>query len=161
MTASTISRPRVLLVDDNQGDIDLFLEAVRACSSPFDVVAFLHGEQALDYLLAGNPVNVVLSDLNLVKMRGDELLEKAGQIPGMQKVPMVLMSSASNKGLPKKITDYLTIPCFSKAQTWSEFRKLVQLVDALVHGRLDTTEATPGPKALADHMRTPRPEAGG
>lgn len=158
MAAVTTSAPRVVLIDDNQGDIELFREAVLACSSPFEVVAFQHGEEALNYLLTGIRVNLILSDLNLVKMRGDEVLEQARQIPALHMVPMVLMSSASNKGLPKTISGSLTTPCFSKAQTWSELRKLVLHIDALVQGRLDAQDESTGVQSLARLMRTPRPD---
>jgi two-component system, chemotaxis family, response regulator Rcp1 len=96
MPGSTI---RLLLVEDNPGDVRLAQEALREAriQNTMDVVC--DGEQALAYLRSegryaafGIP-DMVLLDMNLPKMDGFELLEEVKKDPQLAAIPLVILAA--------------------------------------------------------------------
>ena len=91
----------ILLVEDNPADARLVREALAES----DVGAELHwvssGEEALSFLRHGEhhlnaPVpDLVLLDLNLPGLRGQEVLIEIKQDPALRRIPVVVLSSSS------------------------------------------------------------------
>jgi CheY-like chemotaxis protein len=96
MPGSTI---RLLLVEDNPGDVRLAQEALREAriQNVMDVVG--DGEQALAYLRAegkyagyGLP-DMILLDMNLPRMDGFELLGEMKQDAKLASIPLVILAA--------------------------------------------------------------------
>jgi chemotaxis family two-component system response regulator Rcp1 len=95
---NTARRAHILLVEDNPGDADLVIEAVRdlAC----DVSVASDGADALDFLRKQGPhagardADLVLLDLNLPRVGGRELLARAKEDPALRHIPFVVLSSS-------------------------------------------------------------------
>ncbi len=91
-------RLRVLLVEDNPGDVDLVTHAVR--DSPCDVAVARDGVEALEYLRREGPhrdaaePDLVLLDLNLPRLSGREVLEQVKTDPALKHIPVVILSSS-------------------------------------------------------------------
>jgi CheY-like chemotaxis protein len=67
----------ILLVDDDQDDIDLFVEAMQTISNDINLVIAHNGLEALDCILRdGLPVDHIFLDINMPKMNGIECLEE-------------------------------------------------------------------------------------
>jgi len=91
----------ILLVEDNPADMRLVREALAEGG----VTAQLHwapsGEAALGFLRrsgsdAGQPVpDLVLLDLNLQGLRGQEVLEEIKSDPALMSIPVVVLTSSS------------------------------------------------------------------
>jgi CheY-like chemotaxis protein len=96
MPGSTI---RLLLVEDNPGDVRLAQEALREAriQNIMDVVG--DGEQALAYLrgegkYAGYALpDMILLDMNLPRMDGFELLDEMKQDARLAGIPMVILAA--------------------------------------------------------------------
>jgi two-component system, chemotaxis family, response regulator Rcp1 len=96
MPGSTI---RLLLVEDNPGDVRLAQEALREAriQNTMDVVG--DGEQALAYLrgegkYAGRGIpDMMLLDMNLPKIDGFELLEEIKKDPPLAAIPLVILAA--------------------------------------------------------------------
>jgi len=92
----------ILLVEDNPKDLELTLSALARSQLANDVVTVRDGEEALDYLFcrgdfAGRPNGlpaVVLLDLKLPKVDGLEVLRAIKSDPGMQALPVVMLTSS-------------------------------------------------------------------
>ena len=91
-------RSRLLIIDDNDADLFLIKEALRRESLDCEIVSLTDGEQAIGYLcgpgaIADRPDCIVL-DLNLPKIRGDEVLKAIRQHPPTANVPILVWSSS-------------------------------------------------------------------
>lgn len=92
----------ILLVEDNPNDLELSLTALNRTGLANEVVIARDGEEAHDYLLCkgsfagrtgGNPA-VVLLDIKLPKIDGLELLALIRKEPGLEHLPVVLLTSS-------------------------------------------------------------------
>jgi two-component system, chemotaxis family, response regulator Rcp1 len=91
-------RVRVLLVEDNPGDVDLVTHAVR--EFPCDVSVARDGVEAMEFLrkegrhAAAVDPDLVLLDLNLPKMSGREVLARLKEDAALKHIPVVILSSS-------------------------------------------------------------------
>jgi two-component system, chemotaxis family, response regulator Rcp1 len=91
-------RMRILLVEDNPGDVDLVLDAVR--EFPCDVSVASDGVEALEFLrkegrhAGAREPDLVLLDLNLPKLGGRDVLAVVKEDPALKHVPVVILSSS-------------------------------------------------------------------
>ncbi|RKH63631.1 response regulator [Corallococcus llansteffanensis] len=93
----------ILLVEDNADDVDLSLIAFERAGLSAQVVVARDGVEALDYLFgtgshAGRDVReqprVVLLDLNLPKVSGQEVLQRMRADARTREVPVVVLTSS-------------------------------------------------------------------
>jgi CheY-like chemotaxis protein len=91
----------VLLIEDNAEDESLALRALRSCGLPLLVKVARDGALALTALgLGGTDATVpdlVISDLKLPKLTGDEVLHRVRQKKELKNVPYVLFSSSDDR----------------------------------------------------------------
>src|SRR5258708_38901501 len=102
MTQTGTGVVRILIVEDNRGDVLLVREALKESSLKFELTHIADGEQAFDYLQrcgvhrdADRP-NLVLLDLNLPKRDGWEVLDEIRTMPDLRATPVVILSSSGN-----------------------------------------------------------------
>jgi chemotaxis family two-component system response regulator Rcp1 len=91
---------RILIVEDNRGDVLLVEMALRESGLPFQLIHMPDGEKAIDYLheltnAGGMSPDLVLLDLNLPKRDGWEVLEELRSISTDRPVPVMILSSSS------------------------------------------------------------------
>ncbi len=92
---------RILIVEDNRGDVLLVEVALREAGLQFELIHIADGEKAIDYLRklangsGGRSLDLVLLDLNLPKRDGWEVLEELRSVPAEHSVPVVILSSSS------------------------------------------------------------------
>lgn len=88
----------ILLVEDNPGDADLVIEAVR--EFPCDVSVARDGEEALQFLrregahVGAKRADLILLDLNLPKLSGREVLARVKEDAELKHTPIVILSSS-------------------------------------------------------------------
>jgi two-component system, chemotaxis family, response regulator Rcp1 len=95
-------RVRVLLVEDNPGDVDLIRDSLADVAPHLDITVVGDGAQALDYLSQrGGPGNsaqplpdLVLLDLNLPKVSGHEVLSEVRRSPDLRALPIIVVTSS-------------------------------------------------------------------
>jgi len=91
----------ILLVEDNPGDVRLTREAFADGRIANTLHVTTDGHEALDFLYqrgeyADAPVpDVVLLDLNLPRMNGDEVLATIRDDPDMDPLPVIVLTSSS------------------------------------------------------------------
>ena len=99
-----MTRPAVLLVEDNPDDVELTRLAFAEAGIEHPLVVARDGAQALDYLFARGvhagrdrdalPA-LVLLDLNLPKLDGREVMRAIRAEPRTQALPVVALSSSA------------------------------------------------------------------
>ncbi|HEY2090768.1 MAG TPA: response regulator [Thermoanaerobaculia bacterium] len=89
----------ILLVEDNEGDLELTLRALKKVNLANKVLAVRDGAEALDYLFAPGSVapRVVLLDLKLPKVDGTEVLRRIKSDPRTALVPVVILTSSAEE----------------------------------------------------------------
>lgn len=99
---SAIQDLEILLVEDNEGDIQLTIEAFKEAKIRNQIKVVRDGEEALDYLRKeGNYVDVpspdiILLDINLPKIDGKEVLSTMKNDPVLKSIPVIMLTTSSS-----------------------------------------------------------------
>ena len=94
---------RILLVEDNPGDVRLALEAFRECRMRCHIQVVNDGRTALDALRLssraggdGRP-DLILLDLNLPVMDGRQVLGEIKSDPALRRIPVVVLTTSKSE----------------------------------------------------------------
>ncbi|TND08362.1 MAG: response regulator receiver protein [Bacteroidetes bacterium] len=94
----------ILLVEDNEGDIVLTLEALKEGKIRNKVTIARDGAEAIDLLLSrkngqqDEPMpDLILLDINLPKMDGKEVLSIIKKTPDLKNIPVVMLTTSSSE----------------------------------------------------------------
>ncbi|MFY9310005.1 MAG: response regulator [Bacteroidia bacterium] len=97
------SEIEVLLVEDNMGDAELTIRALKKNNLANKLIHLENGADALDYIFAqgiyanriiDNIPKVILLDLNMPKVGGIEVLQKIKSDERTKKIPVVILTSS-------------------------------------------------------------------
>ena len=87
---------RLLLVEDNPGDVILVKRALKRVNPAIDVAHAGTAEAALDVLAEDpNGFDLMLLDLNLPNMHGLDLLKRVKSEAWLRKMPVIVLSSSN------------------------------------------------------------------
>ncbi len=93
----------ILLVEDNEGDIRLTIEAFKEAKIRNQIKVVRDGEEALDYLRkqgkyadAPSP-DIILLDINLPKIDGKEVLSTMKNDPVLKTIPVIMLTTSSSE----------------------------------------------------------------
>lgn len=93
----------ILLVEDNQGDVVLTLEALEEGKIKNNVAVVKDGQEAIKYLTRSapfenvRPPDLILLDINLPKIDGKEVLGFIKSTPNLKKIPVVMLTTSSSE----------------------------------------------------------------
>jgi CheY-like chemotaxis protein len=96
---------RILLVEDNEDDLELTIDALKANNLVNELEIARDGAEALDYVFCmnkwstrsrNNPA-VILLDLKLPKISGLEVLKKIRENEETKMIPVVILTSSSEE----------------------------------------------------------------
>ncbi len=111
----------VLLVEDNEGDILLTMEAFEESKLKIDISIARNGQQALDFLFtrgefaeAAKP-DLILLDINLPLFNGHEVLKQIKSDVELKKIPVIMLSTSCSErdvsdAYENKCTNYIRKP---------------------------------------------------
>ncbi|MCC2669424.1 MAG: sensory box histidine kinase/response regulator [Armatimonadetes bacterium] len=99
-TASSCRPVRVLLIEDNPGDVELTIEALAEGRVLNELQVAVDGEEALrrlrregEHVHAPRP-DLILLDLNLPRMNGRQVLDAIKSDPALREIPVVVLTSS-------------------------------------------------------------------
>lgn len=129
---------RILLVEDNENDLELTIDAIKKNNLANELDIARDGSEALDYLFyngkwksreSGNPA-VILLDLKLPKVSGMEVLKKIRETDQTKMIPVVILTSSNEEkdiieGYRLGTNAYVVKPV-----VFNEFIEAVKLVGA-------------------------------
>lgn len=103
MSAKRLKLAHILLVEDNEGDVLLTLEAFEESKFHTQVSVARNGQEALDFLNktgefsnAQRP-DLILLDINIPIFNGLEVLEEIKQDDSLKKIPVIMLTTSSNQ----------------------------------------------------------------
>ena len=126
---------RVLLVEDDPGDVLIAREALAAgnLSTALEVVPdgveamrFLRRENGYD---AAHRPDLILLDLNLPRMSGHEVLAEVKNDPGLRRIPVVVLSTSQTPEDVAKSYDLHASVHVAKPVDFEEFASVVKRID--------------------------------
>lgn len=128
---------RILIVEDNRGDVLLVEVALREAGVHFELIHMADGEKAVEYvrkLTNGNgtpALDLVLLDLNLPKRDGWEVLEELRSVPLKHPVPVVILSSSNSPNDVARAEQLGVLKYIRKPSTLDEFLAIGQKLKGL------------------------------
>ncbi|MGH9663434.1 MAG: response regulator [Bryobacteraceae bacterium] len=93
-----MSKTRIVVVEDNPGDVFLIRKALQEKGIEFELTCFDDGQEALKGLPeSGQAVpDLILLDLNLPKVDGVDVLRAIRQMPRFADVPVAILTSSES-----------------------------------------------------------------
>jgi CheY-like chemotaxis protein len=98
---------QILLVEDNQMDIVLTLDAFKEARLENTINVVKNGEEALDYMFGRGKYtdrmmyplpSLILLDLKMPGIDGFEVLRQIKSTPKLKRIPVVILSSSKEEG---------------------------------------------------------------
>jgi two-component system, chemotaxis family, response regulator Rcp1 len=135
MSFMPLGKLRVLLVEDNPGDVELALEALKEARVRNEIHVVGDGVQALEFLRrqgrfgdAPRP-DLILLDLNLPKMDGREVLRQIKAEVSLRSIPIVVLTTSQADEDVVKAYD-LHVNCYiTKPIDLSQFLNVVKAIE--------------------------------
>lgn len=127
---------RILLVEDNPGDVRLTKEALQSCKILHELVVVGNGQTALAFLRGEPPYahphrpDLVLLDLNLPIMDGRELLETIKNDPKLRNIPVVVLTGSAEEEDILRTYDLHANGYITKPVDTDRFFALIQKIEA-------------------------------
>lgn len=115
--------PDILLVEDDAAIRESLAECLELEGHPVRAVA--DGRAALAWLEEGNRPRVVLLDLVMPVMSGEELVKELRAFPGTRDLPLVLMTGASPAEVGRSQVDALVMKPFELGELLGVVRRLL------------------------------------
>jgi CheY-like chemotaxis protein len=127
----------ILLIDDDEGDVELALHALRENKLVNHIQVLRDGEEALDYFFGpgrearrteGQLPKLILLDLKLPKVDGIEVLRRIKCDPETKLIPVVILTSSKEerdlvRGYDLGVNSYIRKPV-----DFNQFREMVRQV---------------------------------
>lgn len=125
---------RILLVEDNEGDIVLTLEALKEARIANSVDVVRDGEKAIRFLkkqgkfMNAETPDLILLDINLPKMDGIEVLNEIKTDDHLKVIPVVMLTTSdSEKDILKSYQSYAN--CYITKPV--DFRNFLEVIQAI------------------------------
>lgn len=94
-----MKKNRILLVEDNEGDIVLTSEAFEESSSKVNIKVARNGKEAINILFDQNEnaqlPDLILLDINLPLLNGHEVLKKIKENEKTKHIPVIILTTSS------------------------------------------------------------------
>ena len=136
----------ILLVEDNEGDIVLTLDAFEESKIKTRISVVKNGADALDFLfkrgdyIEEDRPDLILLDINIPVYNGHDVLKKIKEDPSLRTIPVIMLTTSAsqndiNKAYENYSNSYVTKPIdmndFLKAilkieQFWLQLSKLAK-----------------------------------
>jgi chemotaxis family two-component system response regulator Rcp1 len=91
------SKFKILLAEDNPGDVRLFREALDCLALSFELIVAEDGQKAIAMLKnTADPhaLDLIVLDVNLPRHKGDEVLRQVRAEPKLGNIPVIVMTSS-------------------------------------------------------------------
>ncbi len=135
MIESALRPARILLVEDNPGDVRLTMEALKEGRIMNELFVVNDGVEAIDFLRrrgthaeSGRP-DLILLDLNLPKKNGREVLAEIKSDESLRRIPVVILTVSRAEEDILKSYDLHANCYISKPIDFDQFTKVVRTIE--------------------------------
>ena len=122
---------KLLLVEDNPGDVYLFKAALAECSAEVDLLVFDNGLHAWNHIekiaaIESSPPDLIVLDLNLPGMNGRQILSEMAARPELHKMPVCIFTGAGSEESIISEHPPLRLRFFAKVDNFGKLQEIVQ-----------------------------------
>lgn len=133
---------RILLVEDNPGDVRLLQEALRFASVDHDFIVAEDGEEALRLVDNGPPAGtpfprLAILDVNVPRVDGPHVLAHMRAREGWRDIPAIVMSSAESPEVLREVESIGNAVFYVKPSRLDEFLALGEKIKAVLSHGID------------------------
>lgn len=132
---SNFQPAQVLLVEDNEDDIELTLEALKDSKIYMEIHVVNDGMAAMDFLhnrgeYSGKPrPDLILLDLNLPKKDGRQTLKEIREDKELTDIPVVVLTTSQNEEDIMKVYQLHANCYISKPVDFMQFAEVVKKIE--------------------------------
>lgn len=125
---------RILLAEDNQGDVFLVEQALQEHHVLYELYAAKDGAEAIEYIskmgTPGNPPcpDLMLLDLNLPKIDGSDVLREFRKHRSCLLTPVIVVTSSDARKDRNRMADLGVAHYFRKPSDFDDFMKLGAII---------------------------------
>jgi CheY-like chemotaxis protein len=139
MNRASVDRPaEILLIEDNQGDVRLAQEMLSETRITNHVHVVGDGEQALLFLRGEKPFlsaprpDMILLDLNLPRVGGQEVLTEIRLDPRLRRIPVVVLTTSTSEADIEEAARQRCQRYLNKPGDLTEFTEVVKSIQELL-----------------------------
>jgi CheY-like chemotaxis protein len=111
----------LLLIDDDEDDQELFMEAAREISKDINITVVPDAAIALDRLVKKTVIaDVIFSDLNMPRMNGQQFLLEIKRRPELKHIPVIIFSTSSHAHTIQLVKDFGAYEFITKPGLFNE-----------------------------------------
>ena|SRR5258708_5997513 len=127
---------QILLVEDNEGDILLTMEAFKEMKVKNTVTVVKDGVEAIDFLKKRSQANeqvmpdLILLDINMPKLNGIEVLEFIKNDEMFRKIPVVMLTTSSSQADISACYDKFANCYIIKPLDFGKFMDVVEAIES-------------------------------
>lgn len=142
MNKNLLIPAHILLVEDNEGDILLTLEAFEECKVKTEISIAKNGQEALDFLFKRGEFtdvkkpDLILLDINIPIYNGHEVLKEIMADPKLKKIPVIMLTTSSSE---KDLNTAYENHCNSYVRKPLEISEFLQAILKIEHFWLQLT----------------------
>ena|ERR1043165_7748190 len=120
----------LLIVDDDQDDRDLFLEAVKQINPSFKCLGISNGEEALAMLKGHHAVlpDFIFLDLNMPRMNGRQFFAEMKRDARLSNIPIIIYSTSRRQEDVAELKRYGALGFITKPKTFDEICHVISEV---------------------------------
>lgn len=120
---------RILIVDDDEEDRQLFCEAAEELHSPVICEHAIDGEDALALLTKDrNRPDYIFLDLNMPRVNGIQFLKRVKKIPALEAIPVIIYTTSKRVEHKQEAMALGAVHFISKPDNSSDLRKAISFV---------------------------------
>lgn len=109
----TAAHKRILYADDDPDDRELLSDVVRALDPDVEIFSVENGLEALEFLREEPPPSVIVLDLNMPFLSGEETFERIREQESLKEIEVIIFTS-SQKPADKKYFQDKGVKFYSK-----------------------------------------------
>jgi two-component system chemotaxis response regulator CheY len=119
---------RILVVDDSIAARNVVKRALEICGIESDAVTeAVNGRDALDKLKEDSCFSLVITDLNMPGMDGEQLLKRIKASPKLNEIPVIVISSMANPSKESKLLRENASKILSKPISLPDLQEFIEL----------------------------------
>jgi CheY-like chemotaxis protein len=118
---------RILLIDDDEDDREIFLTALERIETNVECQAFGNAREVLDKLQEKQLItDLIFLDLNMPLMTGQQFLIEIKKIPRLKEIPIIIFSTTSHRETIKLMKDLGAMEFITKPEDFTDLVKTLK-----------------------------------
>lgn len=122
-----ITKKHILLIDDDEDEAYIFMEALRDIYSSYQCDWATNAEQGMQLLGKGLP-DIVFLDINMPKIDGFDCLGMIRKKEEFKEIPIVIYTTGFNKQMERKALEMGAVGCLQKTNSIGVLSKILKAV---------------------------------